>query len=282
MQEAEARDQFPNLVVASHGAQKPGGVISARVLFDGTNGNFVNTSTHLRDQERAPVAPDLKRLMREKAKTGEVTSGLTADVKEAHRQVPIHPDDWHLLGCQLERGSEVFVNTVLSFLLLESCLCSSWKTDTVPRLPVCHHVEHAANGRLPYRSWWCAFQACSPGFLLAVRGSCLPTLVEQDERRNSDQLSYLMAPSEGTRPATDRTKSGMGREVGSRNSSRQGDPRPCVRGGAGKDSVRNQCTGPPPSLVGTPLRLCDVRCARLGEASPSPRIVLPEVPRRGC
>ena len=48
------------------------------MLFDGTNGNFVNTSTHLRDQERAPVAPYLKRLTREKAKTGEVTFGLTA------------------------------------------------------------------------------------------------------------------------------------------------------------------------------------------------------------
>ena len=53
--------------------------------------------------------------MREKARTGEVTFGLTADVKEAHRQVPIHPDDWHLLGCQLERGGEVFVNTVGTF-----------------------------------------------------------------------------------------------------------------------------------------------------------------------
>ena len=116
--EAEAKEKFPNLVVASLGAQKkekPGGVVSARVLFDGTNGNFVNTSTHLRDQERAPVAADLKRLMREKAKTGEVTFGLTADVKEAHRQVPIHPDDWHLLGCQLDRGGEVFVNTVGTF-----------------------------------------------------------------------------------------------------------------------------------------------------------------------
>ena len=154
MPEAEARDRFPNLVVASLGAQKekPGGVVSARVLFDGTNGNFVNTSTHLRDQERAPVAPDLKRLMREKAKTGEVTFGLTADVKKAHRQVPIHPDDWHLLGCQLERGGEVYVNTV----------------DTIPHLPVCHDVDHASRRRLSRRSRWSALQACSPGLLPVV------------------------------------------------------------------------------------------------------------------
>ena len=59
MPDAEAKNRFPNLVVASLGAQKekPGGVISARLLFDDTNGDFANTSTF----------------------------GLTADVKEAHR-----------------------------------------------------------------------------------------------------------------------------------------------------------------------------------------------------
>ena len=177
MPEAEARDRFPNLVVASLGAQrkeKPGRVVSARVLFDRTNGNFMNTSTHLRDQERAQMAPDLRRLLREKAKTGEVTFGLTADVKEAHRQVPIHPDDWHLLGCQLESGRRGickhcwYVRGFRGFLLLEPGLCRSGKTDTVRHLPVCHHVDHATRGRLPCRSWWCAFQTCSLGVLLAV------------------------------------------------------------------------------------------------------------------
>ena len=45
--------------------------MSARVLFDGTHGLCVNTKTRLRDQERAPIAADLKRSMREKAKVGE-------------------------------------------------------------------------------------------------------------------------------------------------------------------------------------------------------------------
>ena len=52
----------------------------ARVLFDGTNGLSVNTRTRLRDQERAPVAADLKRAMREKAKLDEMTFALSADV----------------------------------------------------------------------------------------------------------------------------------------------------------------------------------------------------------
>ena len=53
--------------------------------------------------------------MREKAKLDELTFALTADVSEAHRQVPIHLDDWHLLGCQVIPGGEVFMNTVGTF-----------------------------------------------------------------------------------------------------------------------------------------------------------------------
>ena len=48
--------------------------------------------------------------MREKSKTGEPTLALAADVTEAHRQVPIAEQDWHLLGLP-----EVCVNTVGTF-----------------------------------------------------------------------------------------------------------------------------------------------------------------------
>ena len=40
---------------------------------------------------------------------------MTADVTEAHRQVPVHPDDWHFLGCHVIPGGEVFINTVGTF-----------------------------------------------------------------------------------------------------------------------------------------------------------------------
>ena len=65
--EAEAQRENPDLVIASLGAQrkeKPGGEITARVLFDGTHGLSVNTRTRLRDQERAPIAADLQRTPR--------------------------------------------------------------------------------------------------------------------------------------------------------------------------------------------------------------------------
>ena len=89
MSDSEARLRYPHLVVASLGAmrkEKPAGVISARVLFDGSNGIPVNRRIRIRDQERSPVALDLKRFMREKACRGEQTFSLTADVTEAHRQ----------------------------------------------------------------------------------------------------------------------------------------------------------------------------------------------------
>ena len=63
--EVEARNRFPNLAVASLGAQKKEKTWRHYSLLECSSmvrtENFVNTSTHLRDQDRAPVAPDLKR-----------------------------------------------------------------------------------------------------------------------------------------------------------------------------------------------------------------------------
>ena len=58
----------------------------------------------IRDQERAPIAADLKRSMREKAQNGLKTLALTADDSEAHRQVPIDERDWHPPSCQVRQG----------------------------------------------------------------------------------------------------------------------------------------------------------------------------------
>ena len=137
MTESEARLRYPDLVVASLDAQrkqKPGGKMTARVLFDGTHGLCVNTKTRLRDQERVPIAADLKRSMREKARIGELTFALSADVTEAHRQVPIHQDDWHLLGCQVSPGGDVFINTVGTFGIASASYCWSRVAAAVGRL----------------------------------------------------------------------------------------------------------------------------------------------------
>ena len=39
---------------------------------------------------------------------------------EAHRQVPVHPDNWHFLFCQVVPGAEVFVNTVGTFGIISA------------------------------------------------------------------------------------------------------------------------------------------------------------------
>ena len=101
----------------------------------------MNTRTRLRDQERSPIAADLKRAMREKATLGVRTFALTADVKKAHRQVPIHPRDWHLLGCRVETGAEYFWCSV-SVLLLVSRVVSSRHTVSIPRRRQRPHVAY--------------------------------------------------------------------------------------------------------------------------------------------
>ena len=92
--EKEARVLYPCLVIASLGAnrkEKSDETLTARALHDGSNGVPVNRRTRVRDQE------SLKRGMREKARRGEKTFALTADVKVAHRQIPVVRQDWKLL-----------------------------------------------------------------------------------------------------------------------------------------------------------------------------------------
>ena len=76
---------FGDRIIGCSTKRKPCGVVTARVLFDGTHGIAVNHRTRVRDQERGPIAADIKRLMREKSKTSEPTFALAADVTEAHR-----------------------------------------------------------------------------------------------------------------------------------------------------------------------------------------------------
>ena len=114
----EAQRRFPGLAVASVGAQKkekPGGEVTARILFGGTHGIDVNTRIRIRDQECAAIAADMKRSLRKKAKLEEPTFALTADISEAHHQVPIDARDRHYLGCQVTPGSVVYVHTVCTF-----------------------------------------------------------------------------------------------------------------------------------------------------------------------
>ena len=111
LNEKEAKDRYPNLVIASLGAQrkeKPGGKVSARVSFDGTHGLCVNSSTRLRDHERAPIAADLKRSMREKAKVDELTFCTISRRSRGTPPGSYSPDDWHYLGCQVIPGGDVF------------------------------------------------------------------------------------------------------------------------------------------------------------------------------
>ena len=98
---------------------------------------YVNRRPRIRDQERSSFASDIKRLMREKSQLNQRSFSLTADVSEAHRQVPIHPSDWHMLGCRVRNGGPVFVNTVGTFGVASASYYWSRGARSIGRIAQC-------------------------------------------------------------------------------------------------------------------------------------------------
>ena len=82
-EEEEVREKYgESLVVASLGAQvkngaKETGDLTVRLLFDGTRGVPVNAGIRVRDQDRSPAAPDLKRVLRQLASSSAWRQGRT-------------------------------------------------------------------------------------------------------------------------------------------------------------------------------------------------------------
>ena len=65
---------------------------------------------------------DLKWVMRQKAMRGERRFEHTADVSEAHRQVPVDPGDWHVPGCQIQ-NEDAYGDTVATFGVASASCC---------------------------------------------------------------------------------------------------------------------------------------------------------------
>ena len=90
------------------------------------------------------VLADLKRAMKEKGEPGQPTFALTADASEAHRQVPVHPSDWIFLGCQIAKGSAVYVNTVRTFGITSASYCWNRVGAAIGRISQCVVGDSAA------------------------------------------------------------------------------------------------------------------------------------------
>ena len=94
------------LVIAATGAiakkgQGPDGDI--RVIYDGTNGVYLNFGTKIRDQVRYPTAPDVKAVLAEMAEEGGPHFGFVYNVAKARQRIPVLRCDWGLQACQLDR-----------------------------------------------------------------------------------------------------------------------------------------------------------------------------------
>ena len=106
-------------MVAALGAQVKSGSkdpsdLTIRLLFDGTHGVPVNKGIRVLDQDKSPTARDIKRV-RELAESHGSKFGFKVDVKDAHRLIPISPEDWHRLACRSEKTKEVYINMTGTF-----------------------------------------------------------------------------------------------------------------------------------------------------------------------
>ena len=96
-----------NLVIAATGAiakkgTVPGGEV--RVIYDGTDGVFLNYGIKIRDQIKFPTAPDLKAVMAELHEEAGSNFSWVFDISKAHRRIPVLPEEWGRQACQV-RGS---------------------------------------------------------------------------------------------------------------------------------------------------------------------------------
>ncbi len=114
----EASRRFPDLTVNSLNAvaklDEAGSVTNVRLVLDGTHGVVVNRAIKQRDQDRCPVAGDVRRVQREQSLSGRAV-GLALDVREAHRLPRVHPDDWKFQGCRSSLSPDLFIFTVGCF-----------------------------------------------------------------------------------------------------------------------------------------------------------------------
>ena len=93
------------LTIAATGAiEKKGREGEVRVIFDASNGVFVNQGIRVRDQVKCPAAGDAKAAMREMHKEGVRQVSIVYDISKAHRRVPVQEADWGRQACQI-RGT---------------------------------------------------------------------------------------------------------------------------------------------------------------------------------
>ncbi len=114
MTEQEVKEKWPDAAVSSLGAltkQSADGTTKVRILMDGTYGVHVNDRIRVRDKDRGPGAPDIKRLLRAQSRRSRPTLGLAVDVADAHRLIQVRPEDWRFQVCRAHVDGPLYAFT---------------------------------------------------------------------------------------------------------------------------------------------------------------------------
>ena len=94
---------------------RPDGSVEIRIVQDGTHGININSSIEVLNHVAHPAANDVQRILQECMDSGVPHYAAVANVREAHRQIHVDPQDAPLQSCQLEPGGPLFVCMVATF-----------------------------------------------------------------------------------------------------------------------------------------------------------------------
>ena len=97
-----------DLTFAATGAiEKKGRTDEVRVIYDGSNGIWLNPGIRVRDQVRYPTCADGRCVLESCAEEGGPHFSLHYDVCKAHRRCPVLRSEWGRQACQISGSAAV-------------------------------------------------------------------------------------------------------------------------------------------------------------------------------
>ena len=177
--EEEAKRLYPGPVIAFNGTPTER---SQQVYFMMDPMGYLSTGEPKSEIRRGADGLRSQTRKEEKAKRGEKTFTLTADEKDAQRQIPVACQDWRLLGGRARPATFVFFNKVGTFAISSATYYWSRIGSGIGRL-----VQYAASSSAA--TWimlvaagdeWCFISCRSHRVLRCMLISRCPTIMGQD------------------------------------------------------------------------------------------------------
>ncbi len=94
-------------MAATGAIEKKGRTDEVRVIYDGSNGIWLNPGTRVRDQVRYPTCADSGCVLETCAEEGGPHFSLHDEVCKAHRRCPVLRSEWGSQACHISGSAAV-------------------------------------------------------------------------------------------------------------------------------------------------------------------------------